>query len=240
MNSSRIVTLALGVGIVLALRAFSVWGWSSWDAQENNNQVVPTSQTPSPKPKSTKQPKSEQSPSQNQNTNIPEGWTQHYDGALQFGFAAPANWEVRPATSQMGEAAVYSFDVSQSPATGGVPQNKLKIATVFFPPNDERRPTYQENEVLEQTQVTVTGQAPGTWFFEGQLSLELQTVDGKIIAQTPATSSENWMTVDQIPFTGTLEFSNMDANFGYIVIKKANPSGLPRNQHQFYWPVQLP
>lgn len=81
---------------------------------------------------------------------------------------------------------------------------------------------------------TISGQAKGSWFFEGSFPMALVNEQGAVIASGAAKAQGNWMTTDYVPFTGTLTFLNFDnnasghRNAGYIVLKKDNPSGDPQ------------
>lgn len=84
----------------------------------------------------------------------------------------------------------------------------------------------------------VSGQARGSWFFEGSFPIVLTDWDGKIIAESSATTSSNWMTEDYVPFTAILEFESpylsRDPDFmknGSLILQKSNPSGLPENDN---------
>lgn len=101
--------------------------------------------------------------------------------------------------------------------------------------------------VLITNPLTVVGEAPGTWFFEATLQLELQDLNGNILATSFGTTQDDWMTEDMVPFTGTIE---MDATTisavqatgetdGLLLIKADNPSGLSENIQVFALPVQL-
>ncbi len=77
--------------------------------------------------------------------------------------------------------------------------------------------------------LTFSGQARGTWFFEASFPVVLVNWDGLIIAQGIAQATEDWMTEDFVPFSGTLEFTVPDyGDNGAIIFQKDNPSGLPQ------------
>ncbi len=86
---------------------------------------------------------------------LPDGWTRAFDGAFNYQFAYPEDWTLRPATSRNGESAVYSFDPEDTPDTGGIPMEKLKIAVVYFPEEDEREITFDNIE--SETELVVDG-----------------------------------------------------------------------------------
>jgi hypothetical protein len=90
--------------------------------------------------------------------------------------------------------------------------------------------------------LTVWGEARGSWFFEGDFQVTLVDWDGRIIAESYATTKGDWMTKEFVPFKGTVEFENPsnEANFskrGALIFQKANPSGLPENADALEIPV---
>lgn len=93
---------------------------------------------------------------------------------------------------------------------------------------------------------TVTGEARGYWFFEASFPVVLTDWDGKIIAEHYATTSEDWMTEEFVPFAATLEFeipyADGDPYFmqhGTLILKRDNPSGLPENDNALEIPVRF-
>lgn len=245
---------------------------------------------------------------------LPTTWTKGYDGALNYRFAYPSDWYFYPSYRTSGESAVYSFDIETTPDTGGVPEDELKIAVVYFPSNQTDRVNIDQEDIESETNITidgnqatrrvmtgmgggsittdltinggrylisayppqsqllniydkflqqitfesvpaeiespelgevinspliVSGEIVGNWFFEGSLPIELYSRYGNRLAQANATSSENWMTTEMIPFSAELEFDNNQSSQGYLKIQKSNPSGLPENDMTFFWPVRF-
>lgn len=73
--------------------------------------------------------------------------------------------------------------------------------------------------------LVVTGEARGTWFFEGSFPVTLVDWDGKIIAQAPAMAVGEWMTTNYVPFTVTLNFIKPTYNSkGTLILHNDNPS----------------
>lgn len=88
----------------------------------------------------------------------------------------------------------------------------------------------------------VTGQARGTWFFEASFPVVLTNWDGLIIAQGIAIAKDEWMTENFVPFSATLNFvvdKNAYSNKGFLILKKDNPSGLPKNDNSIEIPVVI-
>ncbi len=113
------------------------------------------------------------------------------------------------------------------------------LETFTFQPNvGLQSPDPQE---LIASPVEVAGYAPGTWFFEGQLSAELQTAQGETIAQTNLSADGTWMTEEEVDFSGELTFDQEEraGESLRLVLMKANPSGLPENAQSVSLPVQV-
>ena len=92
----------------------------------------------------------------------------------------------------------------------------------------------------------LSGEARGTWFFEGDFPLVLTDWDGRIIAESFATAEGGWMTESFVPFSGTIEFDSPyeagDPDYmrnGTLILQKANPSGLPENTDALEIPVRF-
>jgi len=71
---------------------------------------------------------------------------------------------------------------------------------------------------------TITGQARGTWFFEGEFTIYLEDVLGNTISQASATAEGDWMTEDFVSFSAALTFDNESSGPGKLYLNKANPS----------------
>lgn len=100
---------------------------------------------------------------------------------------------------------------------------------------------------------TIKGEARGFWFFEANFSVVLTDWDGRIIAQHYASAQLNpddpdstWMTTEFVPFIAELEFESPvfedvpEEHFsrrGYLILQKANPSGLPENDDALEIPI---
>jgi hypothetical protein len=97
----------------------------------------------------------------------------------------------------------------------------------------------QSKDVIT-TPLQLSGQARGNWFFEASFPVTLTNWDGLIIAQGAATADGDWMTTDFVPFEATLNFTvdkNVYSNRGSLILKKDNPSGLPKNDDAIEIPV---
>jgi hypothetical protein len=90
--------------------------------------------------------------------------------------------------------------------------------------------------------VKITGQARGTWFFEGDFPVELHDFEGNIIAKGYVSARSSWMTEDFVPFSGELKYDipeNLEKRRAKLILKKDNPSGLPENDESFEIDVKI-
>lgn len=71
---------------------------------------------------------------------------------------------------------------------------------------------------------TITGSVPGFWFFEGSFPVDLVDGDGNVFVTVLATSPEDWMTPEIIPFTITLPETLAYTGTGKIVFTRNDPS----------------
>ena len=84
----------------------------------------------------------------------------------------------------------------------------------------------------------VKGKAPGYWYFEGDFPILLLDADGEEIATAIASTQQDWMTEDLVPFEAELEFEATTEE-GTLVLKKDNPSGLPQNEEKIEIPIKF-
>lgn len=96
---------------------------------------------------------------------------------------------------------------------------------------------FQANERITSP-LTVTGEVPGGWSFEAVFPVVLTDWDGKIIAQSQARLTDDWMTDELVPFEVTLEFEKPTyKNTGALILQRDNPSDLPENDDALEVPV---
>ena len=87
--------------------------------------------------------------------------------------------------------------------------------------------------------LTVSGRARGSWYFEADFPLKLVDGNGHTLARGYASAEGAWMTEDFVPFTGTLDFSGSDPDSGYLILQRANPSGLAKYADSLRIPVNF-
>jgi hypothetical protein len=109
--------------------------------------------------------------------------------------------------------------------------------------------TPKPNDVISSP-LFITGEARGTWFFEGQFPVELRIPSKPpqaVVATGIAHAQGEWTTENFVPFTATLTFDNptdfdevLNPEHSLILeLRKDNPSGLPQNDDSLDIPVIL-
>ena len=97
----------------------------------------------------------------------------------------------------------------------------------------------EENSAVSST-FAVEGLAPGTWFFEGQITGEVHNEDGTVLTTFPLVAEGEWMTEEHVKFKGKAEFDVPTSGETIVlVIKNDNPSGLPENDKSQEFTLRL-
>lgn len=97
--------------------------------------------------------------------------------------------------------------------------------------------TPRPNDIISSP-IKIQGEAVGPWFFEASFTAELVDADGKSLGTAVLTAESEWMTKDLVPFSGDLTFDAISGE-GELILKSANPSGIPESQKIFSIPVRL-
>lgn len=88
--------------------------------------------------------------------------------------------------------------------------------------------------------LTISGEVPGNWSFEGDFPVELRTTDGTVLVTEPAMLQGEWMTTNYVPFKATLTFTDSDeATTGQLILRKNNASGLTENDDRVTIPIRF-
>lgn len=109
----------------------------------------------------------------------------------------------------------------------GSVEGQIEVAVSYPLPDD-----------LVVSPLEIRGKARGYWFFEASLPVSLIAADGSLIASYYAQAEGEWMTADFVPFSSHLEFQT-EADRGFLVIAKDNPSGLPQHDASIRIPVRF-
>jgi glucose/arabinose dehydrogenase len=96
----------------------------------------------------------------------------------------------------------------------------------------------KENQQISSP-VKISGQALGTWFFEGSFPVSLMDGNFKELTTGIAQAKGNWMAESFVPFEVELTFNKPATADGWLVFKKDNPSGLPENDAEYHLPIKF-
>lgn len=87
--------------------------------------------------------------------------------------------------------------------------------------------------------LTISGEAPGSWFFEASFPIQIRDKDNNKIGQTTAQAQSDWMTTAQVLFTATITLSQQYSGPATLVLLRDNPSGLPENDDSVEIPIVI-
>lgn len=88
--------------------------------------------------------------------------------------------------------------------------------------------------------LTITGLVPGSWSHEGSFPVEIIYQNDIGLSGTVAELDGDWMTDEMVPFTAELVLDEHLAGEEIsIILRKANPSGLPDNDDSLELPVKV-
>lgn len=127
-------------------------------------------------------------------------------------------------TAQLAATPQPQQQVVQQPAPQPLPNIVVESPT----------PQATVTETLE-----VIGKAKGTWFFEGSFPLVLKDQTGAEVAYGIASTSEEWMTTNYVPFIGTIDLAGITPGQYLLELKKDNPSGEAQNDESITVPVTV-
>ncbi len=138
--------------------------------------------------------------------------------------------------------AIFSFifvnrDAS-APATDLPPANSDNSGALPNP-GDVVQLDFPKPGSIVKSPLTITGQAKGFWFFEASFPVKIVDANGNLLGQHYAQATEEWMTVEFVPFTSSLTFKNSPTDSGFLILQRDNPSGLPQYDQEIRYPVKF-
>lgn len=86
--------------------------------------------------------------------------------------------------------------------------------------------------------LVIEGEARGQWYFEANFPVTLRMANNEEII-TYATADGDWMTTDFVPFSVTIDTKIPSSGQAFLILRKANASGLPENDDALIIPVRL-
>lgn len=90
------------------------------------------------------------------------------------------------------------------------------------------------------TPLTVSGAALSSWYNNSEFQVVLADADYQILASNNAKAKQKDSTEEFIPFDVTLDFKYPIHDRGYLILKRANPSGRPEKDRSVVIPVSFP
>lgn len=87
--------------------------------------------------------------------------------------------------------------------------------------------------------IAFSGMARGSWYFEASFPVVALDSRGKEIGHGIAQAQGDWMTVQFVPFSGSIVLDGVPTATGTIVFKKDNPSGEPALDLSYSVPVSF-
>lgn len=134
----------------------------------------------------------------------------------------------------------------------------LALVFVFVIKNNNRNslvseessdtPSLVDNQPISQLSIaanqsialpmTITGAVAGGWFFEGSFPVYIKDDQGTQLGIALATTPEDWMTSNPLPFSVVLPMVNYQGP-GMIVFTKDNPSGESQFDASFTLPIMI-
>lgn len=89
--------------------------------------------------------------------------------------------------------------------------------------------------ILDQS-FEITGQARGTWYFEGDFPIDVISENGTTLVSLPGSADGEWMTTEFVPFSALIEVGDYIGP-ATIVLRRDNPSGLPEYDASISIPI---
>src|SRR3989344_4642937 len=89
-----------------------------------------------------------------------------------------------------------------------------------------------------QSNFTVSGQAPGNWYFEASFPIEVRDMSGNQLLQLPAQAEGEWMTTELVAFSVSITVSNYTGP-ALLILHRDNPSALPENDSSVTIPIVI-
>jgi hypothetical protein len=137
------------------------------------------------------------------------------DGLIRYG-------EIDEEMRTIQKAILESFDFIEIKDGGEENKDKEDLVRVSAP---------QDNAIISSP-VTISGEAQGSWYFEATFPIRIEDANGNILASHYVTAQDEWMTEDFVEFEGEVSFDTPATDTGFLVLERANPSGLPENDDE--------
>lgn len=87
--------------------------------------------------------------------------------------------------------------------------------------------------------ISYRGIIKGGYFFEANILIGVADINKKIILQSNAMATTDWMTAGPVSFEGNINFGSLPKGSAYIQIHNDNASGLPENNKFILIPIVI-
>lgn len=78
---------------------------------------------------------------------------------------------------------------------------------------------------LPKSVLNFDGVIKGAWFFEANILINILNTDEVLLKAGNATATSDWMTVEPVAFSGTIDLSGLPTGPAYLEIRNDNPAG---------------
>ncbi len=85
---------------------------------------------------------------------------------------------------------------------------------------------------------TVTGKAPGPWYFEASFPIKIVDANNNFIGQGIAQAQSDWMVVSDVAFIAPVTTTGYTGP-ATLVLMRDNPSGMPENDDSISIPIVI-
>ncbi len=141
-------------------------------------------------------------------------------------------------------ARTQAAEETLSPSASATPAQNQDVPIVA--PVVENKPVDEDIKVTSpapnaefQTQILISGEAKGSWYFEATFPIRLEDGAGKVLASTMATAQSDWQSAEMVPFKAEITYEADKPIDATLVFQNDNPSGMIENQKEFRQPVKL-
>lgn len=83
----------------------------------------------------------------------------------------------------------------------------------------------------------IQGIVKGGYFFEANILINILDVNKKVLKNSNAMATTDWMTADPVYFEGSIDFTGLPKGPAYFEIKNDNPSDLRENDKSILIPI---
>ncbi|MDB5187767.1 MAG: hypothetical protein JWO50_287 [Candidatus Kaiserbacteria bacterium] len=111
--------------------------------------------------------------------------------------------------------------------TTATPALSSKVHVVLPQPNQSVDPIF-----------SVSGEAPGPWFFEGSFPVQIRDKSNNILQQATAKALGTWTTEGQVKFAVSITVTQFHGP-ATVILLRDNPSGMPENDDSVSIPITI-